>query len=164
MAWKVIKSLIIPKTLDVQSWNLYTMSVLMNALCKPNLGVPRRATKILQAENRQKVNDFEAIYLGNYRFWWKMVCDCWAHHQPPFFWLCSVTPTWILFFFFFLSYFFFLFFSGYLLLNCLTHCILSLSDWRYQGGLLLDWNWGCQVGGIPLKQVLQNFELLNCWS
>ena len=71
----------------------------------------------------------------------------------------------LLFFSFFLLFFSFLFFcSGYLLLNRLTHCIQSLSDWRHQGGLVPDWNWGCQVGGIPLKRVLQNFELLNCWS
>ena len=36
----------------------------------------------------------------------EMVCDFWAHYQPPFFWLCLFTSTWILFFLF---YFFFLF-------------------------------------------------------
>ena len=67
-------------------------------------------------------------------------------------------------FFSFFLLFFFWFFSGYLLLNCWTHSIQSLSDWKYQGGLVPDWNRGCQVGGIPLKWVLQNFELLNRWS
>ena len=37
-------------------------------------GRPGRVTKILQAENGQKVDEFEPIYLGNYRYWWKMFC------------------------------------------------------------------------------------------
>ena len=40
----------------------------MNALCKPCLGAPGHVTKILQAESQQKVEDFEPIYLGNYRY------------------------------------------------------------------------------------------------
>ena len=40
--------------------------------------------------------------LGNCRYWRKMISDFRAHYHPPFFWLCSFTPTWILFFFFFL--------------------------------------------------------------
>ena len=40
MASKVIESLIIPKPLDVQGWNLDTMCVLVNALCKPSFGAP----------------------------------------------------------------------------------------------------------------------------
>ena len=31
-------------------------------------GGPSHVTKILQAENGQRVDDFEAIYLGKYRF------------------------------------------------------------------------------------------------
>ena len=102
------------KPLDVQNWNLDMMWVLMNALCKLILGAPGHVTKILRAKNGQKVDNFKIyIYIDNYRYWWKMVCDFWAHHQLPFFWLCSFTPTWKLFFLF--SYFFFLFFSSYLL-------------------------------------------------
>ena len=37
------------------------MWVLMNALCKPSLGVPGHVTKILLAENGQKVDEFEPI-------------------------------------------------------------------------------------------------------
>ena len=40
----------------------------MNGLCKPGLRVPGHVTKTLQAENEQKVGDFEPIYLGKYRF------------------------------------------------------------------------------------------------
>ena len=58
--------------------------------------------QILQAISGQKEDSFEPIHLGNYRYWWKMVCDFWAHYQLPFFWLCSFIATWILFFFFFL--------------------------------------------------------------
>ena len=39
------------------------MWVLINALCKPSLGVPGHVTKILLAKNGQKVDDFESIYL-----------------------------------------------------------------------------------------------------
>ena len=42
--------------------------MLMNALCKPNLGAPGHVTEILQAENGPKVGDFEATYLGNYQY------------------------------------------------------------------------------------------------
>ena len=40
----------------------------MNALHKPSLVAPGHVTKILQAENGQKVDEFEPIYLGNYRY------------------------------------------------------------------------------------------------
>ena len=40
----------------------------MNALCKSSLGAPGYVTKIVQAENGQKVDEFELIYLGNYRY------------------------------------------------------------------------------------------------
>ena len=42
--------------------------VLMSDLCKPSLGMPGHMTKILQAEKGQKVDEFEPIYLGNYRY------------------------------------------------------------------------------------------------
>ena len=76
LAWKFISnSHITQKPLGVQSWNLDTMWVLRNAFCKPSLGAPGLVTKILQAENGQKVDEFEPIYLSNYRCWWKIVCD-----------------------------------------------------------------------------------------
>ena len=45
------------------------MWVLMNGLCKPSLKATGRVTKILQAENGQKVDDFKSIYRGKYWFW-----------------------------------------------------------------------------------------------
>ena len=39
------------KPLDVQSWNLDTMWMHPNALCKLSWGAPGHVTKILQAEN-----------------------------------------------------------------------------------------------------------------
>ena len=39
-----------------------------NALYKPSLGALGLVTKTLQAENGQKVNKFEPIYLGNYPY------------------------------------------------------------------------------------------------
>ena len=50
------------------------MWVLIIALCKPSFGTPGHVTRMLQAENWQKVDDLEPIYLGKYRFWWKMIC------------------------------------------------------------------------------------------
>ena len=40
----------------------------LNALCKPSLRMPGHVTNILQAENEQKVDEFEPIYVGNYRY------------------------------------------------------------------------------------------------
>ena len=36
----------------------------MNTLCKPSLGASGHVPKMLQAENGQKVDEFEPIYLG----------------------------------------------------------------------------------------------------
>ena len=44
------------------------MWALIKASCKPSLKAPGYVTKILQAENGQKVDEFEPIYLGNYRY------------------------------------------------------------------------------------------------
>ena len=42
--------------------------MLINGLCKPSLKAPDHVTKMLPAEHGQKVDDFEPIYLGRYRF------------------------------------------------------------------------------------------------
>ena len=39
---------------------------LKNGQRKPSLEVPGYVTKMLQAENGHKVDDFESIYLGKY--------------------------------------------------------------------------------------------------
>ena len=39
--------------------------MLINVLCKSSLGAPGLVTKILQAENGQKVDELEPIYLDN---------------------------------------------------------------------------------------------------
>ena len=44
------------------------MFVIINGLYKPSLGAPSDVTKMLLAENGQKVDNFEPIYLGKYRF------------------------------------------------------------------------------------------------
>ena len=107
VAWKFVNSPIAQKPLDVQSWNLNAMWVLIIALCKPRLEAPGHVIKISRDKNGQKVDEFESIYLGNYRYWWKMACDFWEHYQPPFFWLCWFAPPWIPFFL--LTSFFFFF-------------------------------------------------------
>ena len=121
LASKVIKSLLIPKPLDVQSWNLYAMCILINALCKLSLGAPGHVTKILQTKSEQKVDEFEPMYLGNYRYWWNMVCDFWHTINRLSFGyvhLPKLEYKFSSFFSFFLLFFsFLLLFSGYLLLN-----------------------------------------------
>ena len=57
----------------MQSWNLDTTWVLIKALCELSLGAPGYVIEILLAKNRLKVHEFELIYLGKYRYWWKMV-------------------------------------------------------------------------------------------
>ena len=44
------------------------MRVIVSGLCKPRLETPGHVTKMLQAENGQKLGDFEPIYLGNYGY------------------------------------------------------------------------------------------------
>ena len=148
MAWKFFDSPLSQKPSGVHK-NSYTMWMLINALCKPSSGAPGSVTKMLHTKKGQKLDNFEPVYLGKYRFWRKMISDFWTHYQPPFFWLCLFTPTWMLLFFFFFFLLFFFFFSGYLFLNSLTHCIQSLSNWRYQGGLVCGWNWGARLGVSP---------------
>ena len=64
LAWNFINSPIIRKPLGVQSWNLYTMCLLISGLYTPSLGACSHATKILQAGNGQKVDEFETTCLG----------------------------------------------------------------------------------------------------
>ena len=165
LTWKVIKLLIIPKQFDVQTWNLYTMCVLMNALCKPSLGAPSCVIKIVQPKSGQKVDNFKLIYLNNFRYWWKIVCDFWAHYQLSFFWLRSFTPTWYYFFSFFLLFFFFIIIilrqSTFKPLNALH---LKFERLKISGRTSARMKLGVPGWGISLKSALQSFELLNRWS
>ena len=43
----------------------------LNGLCKRSLKAPGIVTKMLHAENGQKVDDFEAMYLAKYQFFRK---------------------------------------------------------------------------------------------
>ena len=162
LAWKFINSSLTQKPLGVQSWNLHTMWVLINVLCKLSLGAPGHVTKMLQVENGQKVDDFEPIHLGKYQLWWKMICGFWAHYQLPFCWLCSFTPTRILFFFFFvffLTFFFFLLrLSTFKPLNALYSKFERL---KISGKTSAGMKSGVPGWRIPLNRVLLNFELLN---
>ena len=92
------------------------MCLLINGLCKPRLGAPSHVTKMLLAENEQKVDEIEPIYLGKKQFWLKMICDFGAHYQLPFFgcvrslqheYCFSSFFLFFCFFFFFLVFFFF---------------------------------------------------------
>ena len=138
------------------------MLVSLNALCKPSLGAPSYVTKILQAENGQKVDKVEQICLRNYRYWWKMVRDFWIHYQQTLLWLSSFTPTWKLFFLFCSFFLFLLPLSTFKRLNALYS---KFEHWRYQGGLLLDWNRGFNLGYLPQSgpPKFKLFNLLN-WT
>ena len=121
--------------------------VLINGLCKPSLKASGHVTKMLPAKHGQKVDDFEPTHLGKYRFWWKMIYAFWAHSQPPFFLVCSFTPTWLLFFFFsfFLLFFLFLFqLSTFKPLNalCLKFERLEISRRTSAGMKLGVSSWG----------------------
>ena len=52
------------KTLDVESCNLDTPWVQIESVCVPSLKAPSHVTKISEAENGQKVVNFELVYLG----------------------------------------------------------------------------------------------------
>ena len=43
------------------------MWVIIKGLCKPSLGAPGHVTKMLQAENEQKMDEFKQIYRDKYR-------------------------------------------------------------------------------------------------
>ena len=123
-------------------------------------GVPGFVTKISQAKSGQKVDDFEPIYLGNYWYWWKMVCDFWAHYQLLFFWLCSCTPTWILFFFFFsffLLFFLFYYSSPAIYFEAAKRTVFKVWRLKISGGTSARVKLGVPGWGIALKRVLQKF-------
>ena len=107
---------------------------------------------------------FWTIHLGKYRFWWKMICGLWAHYQPFFFWLCSFTPTWILFFFFFvffLTFFFLLLLSTFKLLNSLYSKLGRLkTSGRTCAGMIS----GVPGWGSPPQTGPPKFKLFNLSS
>ena len=95
------------------STSLLLILILSNSLMRKLRSLLRKCCMVIHVKwaNWQKVDEFEPIYLGNYRYWWKMVWDFWAHYQPFFYGLCSFTPTWRLFFLFcvyFLTFFLFI--------------------------------------------------------
>ena len=49
------------------------MWVLMNALHKTSLRTLGPVTNILKVKNGQKLDEFEPIYVGNYRYWCKLL-------------------------------------------------------------------------------------------
>ena len=78
----LINSLIIPVPLDMQSWNLDTMWIVgaYVSLMQTKFEGARSQDQTFTAENGQKVNESEPIYLGNYRYWWKMVFERTINH------------------------------------------------------------------------------------
>ena len=50
--------------LNVESCNSDTTWVEAESVCVPSLRAPSRVTKISEAENGQKVVNFEVVYLG----------------------------------------------------------------------------------------------------
>ena len=85
------------------------MWVLMNALRKPSLGAYGHVTKILPAKNGHKLTNLNR-YISVITNIDKKRFVTFERTINLFFWLCSFTPTWMLFFLFciFLLTFFFL--------------------------------------------------------
>ena len=50
--------------LNVESCNLDTTWVEVESVCVPSLRTPSHVTEISEAENGQKVVNFEVVYLG----------------------------------------------------------------------------------------------------
>ena len=46
----------------------------MHGLCKPIFGEHGHVIKMLQAENEHKVDESEPISIGEYRFYWTLIC------------------------------------------------------------------------------------------
>ena len=57
-------SLLTKKQLNVKSWNLDTTWVMINSVWIPSLRASSHVTEISEAENGQKVVNFEVVYLG----------------------------------------------------------------------------------------------------
>ena len=61
------------------------MWVLMIALMPTEFGILGHVTKILQAENGNKLTNLNRYISVITNIDKKMVCDFWAHYQSPFF-------------------------------------------------------------------------------
>ena len=75
MSWKFINSHITINLLNVKRWNLNTTWVQIQTVCTPSLGVPNHVIAISETENRQKVDNFKPVNLGNDRCYWKKLCN-----------------------------------------------------------------------------------------
>ena len=98
------------------------MWVLINFLCKSSLGAPDYVTKILQAKNGQKVDDFEPMYIHisvitDIDEKWFVIFEHTINCLFVGYVRLPQLEYFFFFFFFFTFFSFLLFFSGYLLLN-----------------------------------------------
>ena len=136
----------------------------MNALHKPSLQAFGPVTNILKVENGQKLDEFEPVYVGNYRYWCKLFVIFEHTINRLSFGYARFASTWILFFlfcFFFLPFFFFflivfaytLWHPKRIVFNFWPNediredfCATEIKDARLES---------------PLNRVLQAFELLN---
>ena len=112
--WKVINWLIIPKPLDVQSWNSGTMRLLTNASCKPSLATPGYVTKILQAENGKNSRQFWTDISRKKPILMKNGLWFFSALSTTFLLVMIVYPNsklFFLFWIFFLTFFFFFFWA-----------------------------------------------------
>ena len=93
----------------------------------PSLGATGHVSSILEAKNMQKVDKIEPVYFGKY-IPILIKKGLWL--------LKTLSPIGYVHLHQFAYYFSFFFSLTYLLLNCLTHSFLALSDCRYQEGLI----------------------------
>ena len=57
-----------------QIWTQHGTWVQMKALCISILGAPHNVTAILEADNQQKLNKIEPLYLNKYKYWCEKLC------------------------------------------------------------------------------------------
>ena len=139
----------------------------MNALCKSSLVAPGLMSKILQAENGQKVDEFEPIYsisvVTNIDEKWFVVFGYTTNHlfsyvrlpQLEYYFSCFAS-------FFLLVFFFFLFLLPLSTFKPLNALHSKSERLKISGRTFVRRKSGLPGWGISLNRVFQNFELLNC--
>ena len=161
LAWKFIISPITQKPLDVRSWNLDTMWVLVNSSWKPSLGVHGNVTKLLQAENRQKVDNLKRYIaiISDIDEKWFVIFEHTINH---FFLIMFVYPK--LNAVFSVLHLFSYVFSFFLPLSTFKprNALSSKSErLKILWSISVQQKSGVLVGWILLNEVVQNFELLS---
>ena len=134
----------------------------MNALYKPTLEASSHVTEIVQAENGQKVHDFQSIYLGNTDIDTKLFVI--FEHTFNHLSFGYVRSPHLEYYFSCFASFFLLFFLLQLFTQKPLNALHSKFErLNYQGEILRDRNWGCHVGVHPQSSTakFRTFKVLE---